>query len=221
MPTNEAKKKYDIQYAKNKLKRIPLNVQKEKYEEIKAAADNAGEPVNGYIKKAIDERMERDSQALSSTAAASATVQQPSQSKPAKRTTAAQPDPKQQSSQGKPAAPKTAAPGKTSLNPARPFTKQDAEKIDTEKLLHDMRYQFDVATVFGSDALVALLAKARGQEPNQGSSSMENIQDTADTAPVGKGPGTEKIPPANETLEAKLDRLRMEHPPLEKANAAE
>ena len=39
-----------------------LNVQKEKYEEIKAAADHAGESVNGYIKKAINERMERDSE---------------------------------------------------------------------------------------------------------------------------------------------------------------
>ena len=46
--------------AKNKLKRIPLDVQKEKYEEIKAAATAAGESVNGYIKKAVDERMERD-----------------------------------------------------------------------------------------------------------------------------------------------------------------
>ena len=55
--SNEAKKKYDIQYAKDKLKRIPLNVQKEKYAEIKAAADAAGESVNGYIKKAIDERI--------------------------------------------------------------------------------------------------------------------------------------------------------------------
>ena len=33
---------------------------KEKYEEIKTAADASGESVNGYIKKAIDERMERD-----------------------------------------------------------------------------------------------------------------------------------------------------------------
>ena len=33
---------------------------KEKYEEIKAAAESAGESVNGYIKKAVDERMERD-----------------------------------------------------------------------------------------------------------------------------------------------------------------
>ena len=48
-------------YAKKNLKRIPLDVQKEKYEEIKAAAEASGESVNGYIKKAIDERMERTS----------------------------------------------------------------------------------------------------------------------------------------------------------------
>ena len=59
MPTKEDKAKYDIQYAKTKLKRIPLDVQ-EKYEEIKTAAGHAGESVNGYIKKAIDERMERE-----------------------------------------------------------------------------------------------------------------------------------------------------------------
>ena len=55
------RKEYLYDYAKEKLKRIPLDVQKEKYEEIKAAADKASESVNGYIKKAIDERMERDS----------------------------------------------------------------------------------------------------------------------------------------------------------------
>ncbi|MFR8226348.1 MAG: hypothetical protein ACLU85_04550 [Lachnospirales bacterium] len=55
-----AKTKYNMEYAKNKLKRIPLDVQKEKYDEIKAAADAAGETVNGYIKKSIDERMSRD-----------------------------------------------------------------------------------------------------------------------------------------------------------------
>lgn len=57
MPTKENKSKYDIQYAKTNLKRIPLDVRKEKYEEIKAAAEKAGETVNGYIKKAIDQRM--------------------------------------------------------------------------------------------------------------------------------------------------------------------
>ena len=55
MSETSAKRKYDIEYAKNK-----LDVQKEKYEEIKAAATAAGESVNGYIKKAVDQRMDRD-----------------------------------------------------------------------------------------------------------------------------------------------------------------
>lgn len=58
---SDQRKEYLYDYQKSKLKRIPLDVQKEKYEEIKAAADHAGESVNGYIKKAIDERMERES----------------------------------------------------------------------------------------------------------------------------------------------------------------
>ena len=60
MSEASAKAKYDINYAKTNLKRIPLDVQKEKYEEIKTAATAAGESVNGYIKKAVDQRMERD-----------------------------------------------------------------------------------------------------------------------------------------------------------------
>lgn len=60
MSLTEQRKDYLYEYQKTKLKRIPLDVTKEKYEEIKEAADNAGESVNGYIKKAIDDRMERD-----------------------------------------------------------------------------------------------------------------------------------------------------------------
>ena len=60
MPLTEAQKKANIKYREKSIKRIPLDVQKEKYEQIKAAADNAGEKVNSYIKRAVDERMERD-----------------------------------------------------------------------------------------------------------------------------------------------------------------
>lgn len=56
MPLSEQRKEYLYEYQKTKLKRIPLDVQKEKYEEISAAAESKGETVNGYIKKAIDER---------------------------------------------------------------------------------------------------------------------------------------------------------------------
>lgn len=61
MTLSDQRKEYLYDYQKSKLKRIPLDVQKEKYQEIKVAADHAGESVNGYIKKAIDERMKRDS----------------------------------------------------------------------------------------------------------------------------------------------------------------
>lgn len=55
MPTN--RNEYMYSYARKNLKRIPLDVQKEKYEEIHTAATAAGESVNGYIKKAIDTRL--------------------------------------------------------------------------------------------------------------------------------------------------------------------
>ncbi len=59
MPVDKPKKtKYDIEYAKSKLKRIPLDVSKEKYQEIKETATNLGESVNGFIKKSIDLRIE-------------------------------------------------------------------------------------------------------------------------------------------------------------------
>ncbi len=58
IPTN--KNEYMYQYAKAKLKRIPLDVTKDKYEEIKAAAEKQGESLNGYIKKAIERRIEQE-----------------------------------------------------------------------------------------------------------------------------------------------------------------
>lgn len=54
------KTQYNIQYAREKIKRVPLDMQLSAYEELKAAADTVGEKVNTYIKKAITERMERD-----------------------------------------------------------------------------------------------------------------------------------------------------------------
>lgn len=61
MPLTESQKKANTKYREKSIKRIPLDVQKEKYEEIKMAAEAAGESVNGYIKKAVDWRMEQDS----------------------------------------------------------------------------------------------------------------------------------------------------------------
>lgn len=60
MPITEKRKETMYEYARKNIKRIPLDVQKDQYERIRAAAERAGESVNGYIKRAIDERMERN-----------------------------------------------------------------------------------------------------------------------------------------------------------------
>lgn len=55
------KQAYDLKYAKDHYKRVPLDLTKDKYEQVKAAADHAGESVNGYIKTAVEQRIQRES----------------------------------------------------------------------------------------------------------------------------------------------------------------
>ena len=62
MTITQKQKESMYRYRDKNIKRIPLDVQKEKYDETKAAATAAGESVNGYIKKAIDDRMEREAE---------------------------------------------------------------------------------------------------------------------------------------------------------------
>lgn len=59
MPTSESQKKASLKYAKTHLKRVPLDLTHEKYDQVKQSADTVGESVNGFIKKSIDERIER------------------------------------------------------------------------------------------------------------------------------------------------------------------
>ncbi len=54
------KTEYQRNYRKDKLKRISFEVQKEYYEQIKEHTENTNESVNGFIKRAINETMERD-----------------------------------------------------------------------------------------------------------------------------------------------------------------
>ena len=43
----------------------------------------------------------------------------------------------------------------------KPFTESDAEKIDIARLPKDIKYQMDIAEVYGMDILASLLDKAR------------------------------------------------------------
>lgn len=60
LANSEKKTRYNIEYAKKNLKRVPLDLPIEKYNIVKSHADSKGESLNGFIKRAIDETMERD-----------------------------------------------------------------------------------------------------------------------------------------------------------------
>lgn len=57
---SKAQQKAVHKYVKNNYDRLEITVPKGQKAIIKAAAENAGESLNGYIKRAIDERMERE-----------------------------------------------------------------------------------------------------------------------------------------------------------------
>lgn len=59
MAASVKKKQYDIAYAKTHLKRVPLDLRLDKYNEIKEHAESHDESINGFIKRAIDETMAR------------------------------------------------------------------------------------------------------------------------------------------------------------------
>ena len=57
----KAAQKATQRYIRDSYDRHVLNMPKGKKDLVKAAAEAAGESLNGYITKAVDERMERDS----------------------------------------------------------------------------------------------------------------------------------------------------------------
>lgn len=60
MSISEAQKKAVQKYKEKNIKRIPLDVQINMYNEIKETAEKLGCTVNGYIKNAIKIALEKD-----------------------------------------------------------------------------------------------------------------------------------------------------------------
>lgn len=54
---NPKKKEYNIRYAKEKMKRVPFDIQIVEYDRIKAAAEKLSVPVNTFIKSCINIRL--------------------------------------------------------------------------------------------------------------------------------------------------------------------
>ena len=58
MPYNEKQKEYSLRYAKEKLKRVPLDLRIEEYETLKRYTERTGESINGFIRRIIKESIE-------------------------------------------------------------------------------------------------------------------------------------------------------------------
>lgn len=60
MTYNEKSKKNTLKYRAANIRRIAIDIKNTEYDEIKAAADAAGEPLATYVRKAVRLRMEAD-----------------------------------------------------------------------------------------------------------------------------------------------------------------
>ena len=58
---SDARKRANAAYKKRAVRRVALEMQHADYDSLKAAADAAGESVNGFIKKACAERIQKES----------------------------------------------------------------------------------------------------------------------------------------------------------------
>jgi predicted HicB family RNase H-like nuclease len=59
MPYSEAQKKATLKYRENAYKRVPFDIPKDFYEQVKVAAQSQGKSINGFIKEALEEKMSR------------------------------------------------------------------------------------------------------------------------------------------------------------------
>lgn len=60
MSIPESQKKSAYKYKQNKIKRVPLDMQKSEYEKLQISAESVGMSINGFIKKAIEEKIKRE-----------------------------------------------------------------------------------------------------------------------------------------------------------------
>lgn len=56
----ESQKKASLKYAKEKLKRVPLDLKKDEYDRLSEAAKSSNMSINGFIKAAINEKISHD-----------------------------------------------------------------------------------------------------------------------------------------------------------------
>ena len=60
MPASKAQQRAVAKYMKNNYDELKIRIPKGEKDKIKSHAENKGESINGFVKRAIDETMQRD-----------------------------------------------------------------------------------------------------------------------------------------------------------------
>lgn len=60
----ESQKKASLKYAREKLKRVPLDLKKDEYDRLSEAAKAVDMSINGFIKSAINEKISHDKERM-------------------------------------------------------------------------------------------------------------------------------------------------------------
>lgn len=60
MTYSENKRKYNVEYDRKTYRRVPLNLHKDYFEQMRAFLEKKGVPVNTFIRNAIDEKLKKE-----------------------------------------------------------------------------------------------------------------------------------------------------------------
>ena len=145
---SKAQQKAVNRYIQKNYDRIFVFLSKGRKNEIKAHAEAQGESLNAFIFRAINETMEREKQ----------------DTKESKKQNRNKTDKLTLTNTSTIETPET-EPNNVSVIPQdlQGLLQENEERVDLERLLSDVMYQFDIQNTFGVDGLTRLLEKARNK----------------------------------------------------------
>ena len=147
---SKAQQKAVNRYIQKNYDRIYVFLSKGRKNEIKAHAEAQGESLNAFIFRAINETMERE--------------KQDTNKKQSKKQNKNKTDLVTQTNTSTIETPETEQ-NNASVIPQdlQGVLQENEERVDLERLLSDVMYQFDIQNTFGVDGLTRLLEKARNK----------------------------------------------------------
>ena len=147
---SKAQQKAVNRYIQKNYDRIYVFLSKGRKNEIKAHAEAQGESLNAFIFRAINETMEREKQDTNKKQSKKQNTNKTDLGTLTNTSTIETPETEQNNV---PVIPQD----------LQGVLQENEERVDLERLLSDVMYQFDIQNTFGVDGLTRLLEKARNK----------------------------------------------------------